>query len=260
MQNSGDWRHARHIGLPGFGQGTQERLGAARVLVAGAGGVGSPAALYLAAAGVGCLLIADCDTVVLSNLNRQILHGTADLGRPKTESARDRLAAIDPGIRVETAYLRLDRANLPGLLAGVDLVIDALDNLAGRLAVNDACLAAGIPLVEASAAAWDAQVLHVPPGGPCLRCLYGAAADATAARPARGLPIIGAAAGLAGCAAACDAIAFLAGAAGLRPGLVRRREGRTGTDEAIAFNHRPACPACGDGAAPGIRADEKGLP
>jgi molybdopterin-synthase adenylyltransferase len=167
-------RYSRQIMLPAFGIEGQQRLLAARVLVVGLGGLGSPVAMYLAAAGVGTLLLADFDAVDLSNLQRQILHSTERIGMTKVDSALRTLAAINPDVRLEAIKGSLSEANLGTLVAGVDLVVDACDNFPTRFAVNAACFAAGVPLVSGAAIRTEGQVavFSGQPGGPCYQCLY----------------------------------------------------------------------------------------
>lgn len=167
-------RYNRQILLNDFDVEGQERLLQATVLVVGLGGLGCPAALYLAAAGVGRLLLADGDTVELSNLQRQIAHRTADIGDNKAHSAAAAIAALNPGVSVEVIPRQLDEADMPGLVKGVDLVLDATDNYPVRFALNRTCIAAGVPLVSAAAVRSEGQVSVYYPlrGGPCYRCLY----------------------------------------------------------------------------------------
>lgn len=166
-------RYARHLALPEVGLAGQRRLMDARVLLIGAGGLGSPAALYLAAAGVGTLGLVEFDTVDPSNLQRQVLHGTPDVGRPKLDSARDRIAALNPLVRVEPHPVRLTAANALEILAGYDLVVDGTDNFPTRYLVNDACVLLGKPLVYGSVQRWDGQASVFWGGhGPCYRCLF----------------------------------------------------------------------------------------
>ena len=166
-------RYARHLLLPEVGMAGQRRLAAARVLVLGAGGLGSPALFYLAAAGVGTLGIADDDVVELTNLQRQIVHGTGDVGRSKVESAAEAVARVNPGVRVETHPERVTAATADRLVAAYDVVVDGTDNFPTRYAVNDACVRAGVPLVWASVLRFDAQVAVWWAGrGPCLRCVF----------------------------------------------------------------------------------------
>ncbi|WP_373510458.1 ThiF family adenylyltransferase [Thiocapsa sp.] len=167
-------RYSRQILLPDFGIAGQERLRASRVLVVGLGGLGSPVAMYLAAAGVGRLVLADFDAVDLSNLQRQIIHTTAQIGRPKAESARIALASLNPDVELVTVKRSLVEETLPDIIAGVDLVLDCCDNFQTRFAVNAACVAAGVPLVSGAAIRLEGQVTAFSgrPGGPCYQCLY----------------------------------------------------------------------------------------
>ena len=167
-------RYSRQILLPDFGIEGQERLRASSALVVGLGGLGSPVAMYLAAAGIGRLVLADFDAVDLSNLQRQIVHTTAQIGRPKAESARVTLAALNPEVELVTVKRSLTEATLPAIVADVDLVLDCCDNFATRFAVNAACYAAGVPLVSGAAIRFEGQVTAFSgrPGGPCYQCLY----------------------------------------------------------------------------------------
>ena len=157
-------RYNRQLILREVGREGQERLRRARVLVVGAGGLGSPAAYYLAAAGVGTLGIVDSDRVDLSNLQRQILHRTEDLGRPKVESAARALRALNPLIEVKTYPVKLTPANAMETIGGYDVVIDAVDNFPARFLLNDACVLSGTPLVEAGVLRWEGMIMTVLPG------------------------------------------------------------------------------------------------
>ena len=167
-------RYSRQILLPEFDIDGQERLRESHALIIGLGGLGSPVAMYLAAAGVGRLTLVDFDTVDLSNLQRQIIHHTADLGRPKVASARDTLLALNPLIEVVAIPKALDEAELLAQARQADVVIDACDNLPTRLAINAACVKVGTPLVTGAAIRLEGQVLVWRPGGEgaCYRCLY----------------------------------------------------------------------------------------
>ena len=175
-------RYNRQILLHDFDVAGQERLLQARVLVVGLGGLGCPAALYLAAAGVGTLLLADGDTVEVGNLQRQIAHGDADIGTNKAVSAAAAVTALNAGVGIEVIARQLDEADLPPLVSRVDLVVDATDNYPVRFALNRACIAAGVPLVSAAAVRAEGQLSVFDPvrGGPCYRCLYPDTADRTA--------------------------------------------------------------------------------
>ncbi len=166
MDDSELLRYSRQIMLPEIDIEGQERLGSATVLVVGLGGLGSPVAMYLAAAGIGRLILNDFDAVDLSNLQRQIVHADASVGVPKIQSAARTLAALNPLVAVETIGERLSRGALEELLARVDLVLDASDNFATRYLVNDACWRAGKPLVSGAAIRWEGQVALFDPGRP----------------------------------------------------------------------------------------------
>ncbi|MBL8114825.1 MAG: molybdopterin-synthase adenylyltransferase MoeB, partial [Acidobacteria bacterium] len=167
-------RYARHLIMPEVGLAGQTKLKAAKVLCVGAGGLGSPLALYLAAAGVGTLGIVDFDVVDSSNLHRQVLHGTKDVGRPKLQSAIDRLADANPHVNVVPHEVALTSENALDILAGYDLVADGTDNFPTRYLVNDACVLLGKPNVYASIFRFEGQAsVFGAPGGPCYRCLYG---------------------------------------------------------------------------------------
>jgi adenylyltransferase/sulfurtransferase len=156
-------RYARHLVLPEIGGPGQARLKAARVLVVGAGGLGAPLILYLAAAGVGVIGVVDNDVVSLSNLQRQVIHGVADMGRPKVDSAAEAVARLNPHVRVERHAARLTAETAPALIAGYDVVADGCDNFETRYAVADACAAAGKPLVTAALGRFDASLTTLKP-------------------------------------------------------------------------------------------------
>ena len=166
-------RYARHLSLPEVGKKGQLRLKDSRVLVVGAGGLGSPLALYLAAAGVGTLGLVDFDEVDATNLQRQILHGTKDVGRAKLDSASERLADVNPHVSVVTHDVRLDSSNALEILGGYDIVADGTDNFPTRYLVNDACVLLGKPNVYGSVFRWEGQAsVFASDGGPCYRCLF----------------------------------------------------------------------------------------
>ena len=229
-------RYARHLVLAEVGGPGQQRLKAARVAVVGLGGVGAPAALYLAAAGVGTLRLIDDDTVGLSNLQRQIAFSTPDIGRPKVEAGEESLSALNPHIRIESRPERLTHQNAVALLEGSAVVIDGTDDFATRFAVSDACLALDIPLVSGALGRWTGQV-GVFRGRPCYRCLVPEAPpDAeTCAR----VGVIGALAGVVGSMAALEAIKMLAGAGAPLMGRLLLYDGLAGTARAVAVPADP---------------------
>lgn len=166
-------RYSRQIILPEIGGKGQKKLGRARVLIVGAGGLGSPAALYLAAAGIGTIGIIDGDRVDLSNLHRQILHHTPDVGQPKVQSAREKMSALNPDVNIVTYNERLTAGNAMNLLKDYDVVLDGTDNFSTKFLINDACFFARIPLVHGGILRFDGQVFTIIPGETaCYRCIH----------------------------------------------------------------------------------------
>ncbi len=212
-------RYARHIVLRDVGGPGQQKLKTASVLVVGAGGLGAPVLLYLAAAGIGRLILVDDDTVSLSNLQRQVIHRTADIGRPKTDSARDAIAALNPHVAVDAFPARLDAENALGLIAGVDVVVDGSDNFATRYLVSDACVLARKPLVTAALGALDATVTTIraherrPDGAPnpTYRCLFPEPPPPGLVPACAEAGVLGALAGIAGSIVALEVIRAIVG-------------------------------------------------
>jgi molybdopterin/thiamine biosynthesis adenylyltransferase len=235
-------RYARHLVLSEVGGPGQQRLKAARVGLVGLGGVGAPAALYLAAAGIGTLRLIDDDTIALSNLQRQIAFATTDVGRAKVEAGAATLTALNPHVRIEPLAERLVAANAAGLIAGCDVIIDGSDDFPTRLAVNAACVTAGIPLVSGALGRWSGQV-GVFAGRPCYRCLVPAVPPGaeTCAR----VGVIGALAGVVGSMAALEAIKRVAGAGETLTGRLLIYDGLAGTARTVAVSADPDCPVCG---------------
>ncbi|MBX9708120.1 MAG: HesA/MoeB/ThiF family protein [Caulobacteraceae bacterium] len=234
-------RYARHLVLSEVGGPGQQRLAASTVAIIGAGGVGSPAALYLAAAGVGTLRMIDPDTVSLSNLQRQVLFDTADVGRPKVEIAERRLAALNPGIRIEALPEALTAETAARLIAGATVVLDGTDDFAVRHAVNAACVAARIPLVSGALGRWSGQV-GVFTGRPCYRCLVpDLPPDAeTCAR----VGVVGALAGVIGSMAALETIKLITGAGEPLTGRLLLYDGLSATTRTVAVTAEPECKVC----------------
>ncbi|WP_315919190.1 molybdopterin-synthase adenylyltransferase MoeB [Mesorhizobium sp. SP-1A] len=212
-------RYARHIVLPEIGGAGQQKLKRARVLVIGAGGLGAPVLAYLAAAGVGTLGIVDDDTVSLSNLQRQVIHGTNDIDRPKGESAAAAISRINPHVAVELHVLRLTAENAPALVAGYDLVIDGSDNFATRYAVADACAREGKPLVHAAVGRFDGSVTVLKPyeigkdgrQNPSYRDLFPQEPPEGLVPSCAAAGIVGALVGVIGTIQAMEAIKLIAG-------------------------------------------------
>jgi sulfur-carrier protein adenylyltransferase/sulfurtransferase len=204
-------RYDRHLALAQIGAAGQERLRQARVLVAGAGGLGSPAALYLAAAGVGTLGIADGDYIELSNLQRQVLFASAEIGQPKAPTARARLLALNPEINVVAHALTLAASNIREVLAGYDLVLDGTDRVSSRYLINDACVLLGKPLVSAAIHRFEGQAMtYVPGRGPCYRCLFAEPQPGAVASCAEA-GVLGVLPGVLGAIQATEAIKLLTG-------------------------------------------------
>jgi molybdopterin/thiamine biosynthesis adenylyltransferase len=241
-------RYARHLVLSEVGGPGQQRLKAARVGLIGVGGVGAPAALYLAAAGAGTLRLIDDDTVGLSNLQRQIAFATADVGRPKIEAAANTLSALNPHVVIEPKAERLTPANAAGLIAGCDVVIDGTDDFATRFAVNAACTAAGVPLVSGALGRWSGQV-GVFRGQPCYRCMVPEAPPD--AETCSRVGVIGALAGVVGSMAALEAVKLIAGAGEPLSGRLLIYDGLTGSARTARVAADPHCPDCGATASPG---------
>ena len=239
-------RYSRQMILPEIGGGGQARLRQSRVLVVGAGGLGSPAALYLAAAGVGTLGIVDSDRVELSNLQRQILHGTKALDVPKATSAQERLEDLNPDVRVVPHGLRLGRDNARGLVERYDVVVEGSDNLETKLVVNDACVALGRPLVVAGILRWDGQLLVVRPGaGACYRCVYRREPPEGAVPTCEAAGIVGPVAGVVGSLQAVEALKLCLDLPSAAVGRLLLYDGAVAEIRAITVRPDPRCPACG---------------
>jgi molybdopterin/thiamine biosynthesis adenylyltransferase len=235
-------RYARHLVLAELGGPGQQRLRAARVAIVGVGGVGAPAALYLAAAGVGTLRLIDDDAVALSNLQRQILFAGDDVGAPKVEAGAQRLAALNPHVEIEQAPERLTPQNAAWLLEGCDLALDGTDDFDTRFAVNAACVAAGIPLVSGALGRWSGQV-GVFAGRPCYRCLV--PGTPPGAETCARVGVIGALAGVVGAMAALEAIKLITGAGEPLTGRLLIYDGLAGAARTVGVAADPACPVCG---------------
>jgi molybdopterin-synthase adenylyltransferase len=241
-------RFARHIVLKEIGGAGQVKLRAARIAVIGAGGIGCPALQYLAAAGVGTLRIIDDDRVSLSNLQRQILFGTADVGRPKVEVAAEAIARLDPDVVVETVATRLLPDNVAALIGTVDLVLDGSDNFATRLAVSDHCTGARIPLVSAALGQFQGQLGTFrgwEADKPCYRCFVGDAFDAEDCDTCSEQGVLGAMAGLMGSWAAMEAVRALTGFGPDPAGKLHVLDGIAPTLRTIRLPKDPSCRGCG---------------
>ncbi len=205
-------RYSRHLALPQVGELGQRRLKAGRVLLVGTGGLGAPAALYLAAAGVGTIGLVDSDQVDESNLQRQVLYSSSDVGRPKLDAAGDRLASLNPLVRIVRHDAELDPSNALSILRGYDVVVDGTDNFPARYLINDACVDLGIPDVFGSVYRFEGQVsVFHPPNGPCYRCLFPEPPPAEAVPSCAEGGVLGALPGIIGMAQAIEALKILLG-------------------------------------------------
>jgi len=241
-------RYARHIVLREVGGPGQARLRAARVLVVGAGGLGSPVILYLAAAGVGTIGIVDFDTVSLSNLQRQIAHRTADVGRLKTESGRDAAQALNPGVRIETHAARLTADNALELIGRYDIVADGSDNFATRFLVNDACFFAKKTLVSAAVTEFDGQLATYKPHAgdyPCYRCLFPKPPPPSSAPSCSETGILGAAAGVMGTLQALEVMKEIIGIGESMAGQLLIYDALSTRFRSVRVRRDPACALCG---------------
>ena len=238
-------RYRRHLVLAEVGAEGQERLKAARVLIVGAGGLGSPSALYLAASGIGTLGIVDLDTVDVTNLQRQVLYATADIGRPKTQAAGERLQALNPDLRVIEHAVELGADNVMDIFRGYDLVLDGTDRIGTRYLVNDACVLLSKPLVSAAIHRFEGQAMtYVPGKGPCYRCLF--------PEPSTEIPncatagVLGVLPGVLGTLQATEAIKLILGIGSPLIGRLLTYDALDLVFREFAFKRRPDCAACGD--------------
>ena len=248
LSNEERIRYSRHLTMPEVGIDGQRRLKAAHVLCIGAGGLGSPAALYLAAAGVGTIGIVDFDDVDLSNLQRQILHGTKDIGRSKLESARDRLRDANPNIEVELHECRFSSENASELVARYDLVVDGSDNFPTRYLSNDVCVFARRPNIYGSIFRFDGQSTVFAPhlGGPCYRCLFPEPPAPGTIPNCAEAGVLGVLPGIIGMVQAIEAIKLILGVGEPLIGRLLHFEALKMKFRELKLRRDPQCPVCGD--------------
>ena len=240
-------RYSRHIVLPEVGGIGQKRINRASVLVVGAGGLGSPVALYLAAAGVGTIGIVDSDVVDISNLQRQILHTTADIGRKKVASARETLRALNPNLEIVSYDTRLNAGNILDLIKDYDVVTDGSDNFPTKFLVNDACVMTDTPLSIAGIFRFSGQILTVVPHeGPCYRCLIPQPPPPGAIPSCQEAGIFGAVAGTVGVVQATEVLKLILGKGQLLSGRLLLFEALQMRFEPIEVKRNPECPVCSD--------------
>ncbi|MFC5475188.1 molybdopterin-synthase adenylyltransferase MoeB [Paraherbaspirillum soli] len=246
-------RYARHLMMPEVGEAGQLKLINSKVLLIGAGGLGSPAALYLAAAGVGTLGIVDHDVVDRSNLQRQILHAEARIGMPKVASARQSLEALNPSVKVQTFETRLDSSNVEEIFKGFDLIVDGSDNFPTRYLVNDACVKLGLPNVHGSVFRFEGQVTvfwpkHPGRRGPCYRCLYPEPPPPDLAPSCADAGVLGVLPGVIGILEAVEAIKLLLGIGDPLVGRLLAYDALRASFTEFELQRDPACRYCGDAA------------
>jgi sulfur-carrier protein adenylyltransferase/sulfurtransferase len=240
-------RYSRHLLLPEVGLEGQRAIKSAKVLCVGAGGLGSPVAMYLAAAGVGTLGIIDFDVVDFSNLQRQLLHRTQDVGRPKVESARERIGAINPEVRVETHEAMLSSANALELVSRYDLVVDGTDNFPTRYLVNDACVLARRPYIYGSVFQFEGQVsIFAVENGPCYRCLYPEPPPAGLVPSCAEGGVLGVLPGIIGTIQAAEALEWIVKAGDLLAGRLLILDALAMKFREVRIRRDPECPVCGD--------------
>ncbi len=242
-------RYSRHIIMDDIGPEGQKRLLDSKVLCLGAGGLGSPILQYLAAAGVGTIGIADDDVVERSNLQRQVVHAEADVGRPKVDSARDFIERQNPDVTVRTHETRVQKENIEQLLEAYDIVVDGSDNFATRYLVNDACTLAGVPFAHGAILRFEGQVttFEANDGGPCYRCLFPEAPEPGTVPDCATAGVLGVLPGTVGCMQATEAIKLCLDYGRTLDGRMIFYDAADMTFEEISIEARPDCPICGEG-------------
>lgn len=239
-------RYSRHVIMDDVGPAGQEALLESRVLVVGAGGLGSPVLQYLAAAGVGTLGIVDDDGVERSNLQRQVIHGDSDVGRPKVDSAREFIAELNPDVSVESHETRLDNENAADLIDQYDLVVDTSDNFSTRFLVSDACTMGGTPFFHGAVYQFEGQITTFSGDGPCYRCLFPEAPPEGAVPDCSTAGVLGVLPGTVGCLQATEVVKWVVGEGELLAGRLLAFDASAMSFDEVPVNRNPDCPVCGD--------------
>ncbi|WP_028912233.1 HesA/MoeB/ThiF family protein [Prevotella sp. MA2016] len=239
-------RYNRHLILEGFGHEAQEKLLQAKVLLVGAGGLGSPVALYLAAAGVGTIGVVDGDTVSITNLQRQVLHSTKDINRPKVEVARERIEAMNPDVNVRTYELYLNEANAMKLIESYDFVIDGTDNFATKYLVNDACVMLDKAFTMGGISKYSGQVMTHLPGTACYRCLFPEPPAKEDVETCATVGVLGSIAGMLGTVQATECIKYLAGVGQPLTNTLLTFDALSMQWQRFDFGQRSDCALCGE--------------
>lgn len=251
-------RYARHFDLAGVGFKGQVKLREAKVLVVGAGGLGSPALYYLAAAGVGTIGVADGDVVDLSNLQRQIVHSTGDVGKPKTSSAAEKIRAVNPDVTVVEHAFFLNASNIAEVIAGYDFVIEGCDNFATKFLVNDACVLAGKPFSHAGMLRFEGQTFTYAPGHRCYRCLFRSPPPPGSVPNCADAGIFGMLPGTLGSIQATEAVKWILGLGELLVDRLLIYDALSMRFREIRGGRDPGCPLCGDSPSITELRDEEG--
>ncbi len=238
-------RYSRHIILSEVGPQGQEKILAGKVLIIGCGGLGAPAALYLAAAGVGTIGLVDPDNVELSNLQRQVIHFTPDVGKPKTLSSQEKIKQINPQVKVVTYNERITAANIRGIIQDYDFVIDGTDNFAAKFLINDACVLGAKPFSHGGILRFDGQAMTYVPGQACYRCVFIAPPPKGAVPSCSQAGILGAIAGMLGTIQAAEALKFLIAKGELLVNRLLIFNALSMKFREVSFQKNPQCPICG---------------
>lgn len=238
-------RYSRHILLKDVGVEGQEKIMDARVLVVGAGGLGSPVSLYLAAAGIGTIGVVDADVVDLSNLQRQIIHFTKDLGVPKVESAKEKIQAINPDVKVETYREFLDSSNALDIIRDYDFIVDCTDNFPVKFLINDACVMAGKPFSHGGILCFQGQTFTHLPGSACYRCLFKEPPPTGAVPTCSQAGVLGAIAGMLGTIQAAEVLKYFTGVGELLTNRLLTFDAKTMVFHTIKVSKRESCELCG---------------
>ena len=240
-------RYSRHILLPEVGGKGQQKIGQAKVLIVGAGGLGSPVAFYLAAAGVGTIGVIDGDVVDLSNLQRQVIHRTDDIGRPKVDSAKSKMLALNPGVTVETHETRLTAENALDIIGRYDIIVDGVDNFPAKFLINDACFFARKPLVHGGILRFDGRVFTILPGkSACYRCVFKQPPPPGMVASCQEAGVLGAMAGVIGTIQATEVLKLILGRGRLLTDRLLDYDARLTRFREIRIARNPKCQLCGE--------------
>lgn len=244
LTNGQQQRYKRHVLMKDIGAAGQEKICSARVLVVGLGGIGSPAALYLAAAGVGTIGLADADTVDISNLQRQIIHATADIGRRKTASASERVAAINPDVKIVVHEEWLEESNISSIIRDYDFVIDGTDNFTAKFLINDACVRQNKPFSHGGVMSFEGQTLTFVPGSACYRCVFGAPPPIGVSPTCAEAGVLGSVVGILGTIQATEALKYISGAGELLVNRLLVFDAAQMRFRSVSCRRNPDCAVC----------------